>query len=203
MRNQSRWMGAALAAMLLPAQAAEVAFSGGPNGVDPLGHLYSFDGSTFRLASNLGDFNPAHTPVGGGTGVASFSIALTGPGVFDPTPVGIPNACPAGQYAIYISLQPLIIVCVGYTGGGPFIRHTWTYSMRSPGVGTFDAPLDGGLVAGVSDFEFLIHFPTPIDPTSFSFNAAWSDVVSVPEPVSGALLLFGLAGLAARRHLWK
>jgi hypothetical protein len=203
MYKHTRLLGAALTTLMLhPAQAAEVAFSGGASGVDPLGHAYSFDGTTFRLASAIGDFNPAHTPIGSGTSAASFSFTLTGPTVFDPGPVLLPNACPPGQYAVYLSLNPLVIVCMGFSGGGPFIRNTWQYSMRSPGVGTFDGPVDGSLAAGVSDFQFTLTFPEPVATGSFSFNAAWSDVSAVPEPVGATLMLLGLAGLAAGRRWW-
>jgi hypothetical protein len=201
MNKQTYWLGAALALLMQdPVHATDLVFSGGSSGTDPLGHPYSFDGTTFRLASGLGDFNPSHGSVGSGTGVEAFSFTLTGPAVFDPGPVGLPNACPAGQYAVYLSLNPLVIVCMGFSGGGPFIRHNWQYSMRSAGTGGFDAPLGGGLKAGVSDFAFTLTFAQPVDPASFSFTAAWSDVSAVPEPASATLFGLGLAGWAARRR---
>lgn len=187
-----------------PLMATEISFSGGASGTDPLGHAYSFDGTTFRLGTVLPTtgFNPSGTPIGDGTGIRSFSISLVGPAPLNPTPVDVPNACPPGQYAVYISLNPLTIICVGLTGGGPIIRHTWQYEMRTAGVGGFEAPPEGVLFADTTGFEFTMAFPTPIDPSTFAFTATWSDVAAIPEPATAALFALGVAGLgvAVRRR---
>ena len=139
--NASRFLLGTLlmAAAAHQVQAADMSFSGAADGVDPLGHNYSFNGSTFLLSSGSGTFNPLGTLIGPGTVAASFSLALTGPVTFDPTPVGVPDACPPGQYAVYISFNPLTIICIGLATG-PVIRHTWQYRMAQPGVITFDSP---------------------------------------------------------------
>ena len=175
-------------------QAKDIEFSGGPSGVDPLGHSFAFDGTTFTLSSGSSTFNPS------GTGIEkakSFSFGLTSPGVFDPDPVDVPNACPPGQYATEISTNPVRIVCVAFgKEDEEFIRYTWQYRMLPGGVITFNDPRGTGLTTGLSKFDFTLTFPQPIDVNNFSFTAKWSDVASVPEPsLTTGLLLLGLSGL--------
>ena len=85
--NASRFLLGTLlmAAAAHQVQAADMSFSGAADGVDPLGHNYSFNGSTFLLSSGSGTFNPLGTLMGPGTVAASFSLALTGPVTFDTT----------------------------------------------------------------------------------------------------------------------
>lgn len=186
----------ALAVSSLPVAAAEVPFSGGASGVDPLGHQYAFNATRFLLSTGSLGFNPDGTLIGQGTSARSFNFTLTGPATLNPEPVNVPNACPEGQYATYINLNPLTIVCVGAIGGGPIIRHTWTYRMINPGTGTFDAPEGAApLESRVSPFDFSLTFPQPVDPSTFSFTASWSDISPVPEPTTSALFLLGVATL--------
>lgn len=192
----------------LPASAATVTFSGGPRGIDPLGNLYSFDGRTFTFTTGIDGFNPFGTLIGSGTGAKSISFTLNGPYTFDPTPAPeIPNVCPPGQYAIYVSLNPLVITCVGMGGGVEETRYDWTYlrtiDTSGPGVAaTFNAPVGGELVRGISSFEFLLTLPQPIAVDSFSFTAAWSDVTAVPELGVAPMFVLGLGGIlfGARRN---
>jgi hypothetical protein len=180
------------------ALAGEVVFSGGSSGIDPLGNGYSFDGSDFLLSTGSGTFNPLAVAVGSGTTARSFSFKLIGPAVFDPEPVLVPNACPPGQTAIYIHLNPTVITCVS-SGSGPHTRYDWPFSrvVGSPGTIRFDAPVGGELVAGKSTFDFSLHFNQPVDAASFSFIGAWSDVSAVPEPASALYLALGLLAVGA------
>lgn len=188
---------AAATLMQVSALAAEVVFSGGASGIDPLGNSYSFDGSDFLLSTGGATFNPLGTRIGNGTTARSFSFSLTGPAVFDPGPVLLPNACPPGQTAIYIHLNPTVITCIG-SFSGPKTRYDWPYRVvSSPGTVTFDAPTGGELVAGKSTFNFSIHFKQPVDASSFSFIGTWSDVSAVPEPAVAWSLALGLMAVGA------
>ncbi|WP_287716702.1 hypothetical protein [Microcystis sp. M31BS1] len=175
-------------------QAKDIEFSGGASGVDPLGHSFAFDGTTFTLSSGSGTFNPSGTDIGN---AKSFSFSLTNPAVFNPDPVSVPNACPPGQYAVELQGNPLKIVCVAFgKEDEEFIRYTWQYRMLPGGVITFNDPRGAGLTAGLSKFDFTLTFPQPIDVNNFSFTAKWSDVASVPEPsLTTGLLLLGFVGL--------
>ncbi|MFM6739726.1 MAG: hypothetical protein ACKPJT_30525 [Microcystis panniformis] len=152
----------AMASVLLgqSVQAKDIEFSGGASGVDPLGHSFTFDGTTFTLSSGSGTFNPSGVDIGN---AKSFSFSLINPAVFNPDPVSVPDACPPGQYATYVSTNPVVIVCVGLGGEGPFIRYTWDYRMLPGGVITFNDPRGTGLTAGLSKFDFTLTFPQPID----------------------------------------
>ena len=185
----------AMASVLLgqSVQARDIEFSGGASGVDPLGHSFAFDGTTFTLSSGSGTFNPSGVDIGN---AKSFSFSLTNPAVFNPDPVSVPDACPPGQYATYINTNPVVIVCKNFITQKEFIRYTWQYRMLPGGVITFNDPQGTGLTAGLSKFDFTLTFPQPINVNNFSFTAKWSDVASVPEPsLTTGLLLLGFVGL--------
>ena len=80
----------------------------------------------------------------------------------------------------------------------------WTTTFLSPTSVRFDAPTGDRLDPG-DTFSLLIGLTKPVDPSTFSFSATWSDglpAAAVPEPASWALMIagFGLAGATLRRR---
>jgi hypothetical protein len=174
------------------ASAANILFSGGVSGTDPLGGIYTagpndvtpgpnpFGFPTWgeTVVNNGGDF-----PVFSGTGGVAFLFTYTGSAPntintsFDTgmTQIGHPQ----GQGWDTIFLSPTQVEFVAPTA---------------------DEPHPAGLSLAPGDqFDVIVGFNNPIDPSTFRFTAEW--ISAVPEPATWALLLlgFGAVGWSLRR----
>lgn len=194
---------AALAALLpaslllapLSAHALDMSFSGGANGVDPLG-------GTYVAGPNLAGF-------------ATWGEAPFTNGGADPTfnAAGLSNG--KGDFATsfiftYTSTQALTINTAfdtGFTQIGHPEGQGWDTTFLSPTSVEFTAPSAGEFApAGHQidpgdQFNVIVGFDQRIDPSQFKFTVTWGDG-GVPEPQTWAVMLggFGLVGAALRRR---
>jgi hypothetical protein len=199
MKNSVKRLAAALIlspvmALAAPSSAfaANILFSGGVTGTDPLGGIYTagpnavtagpnpFGFPTWgeTVANNGGDF-----PTFSGTNAVAFIFTYTG---------SAPNT--------FNTSFDTGMTQIGHPQG-----QSWDTIFLSPTKVEFVAPsLSEPHPAGLSltkgdQFDILVGFTNPIDPATFSFTGEW--IAAVPEPASWALLLlgFGAVGFSLRR----
>jgi hypothetical protein len=186
---------AAMTFATLPADAAQILFSGGVTGTDPLGGVYTAGPNAVTSGPNAFGFptwgetyannNNAYPTFHGGAATA-FIFTYTG---------SAPNS-------INTSFD------TGLTQIGNPEGQGWDTTYLSPTEVEFTAPTasephPAGLQLLSGDqFDVIVGFNNPIDPSTFSFTAGWvGNVVSaVPEPATWALFIlgFGTVGCTLR-----